>query len=225
MEIDTERPNVLCRGIAKLGGWPLVLAWLASAVAVCLAVVSKGPYDPNLAVLTATLIAVIWYAYFTFRGVRRPARVDLRINPDLHLDSRLQKPALRPEVENKTDRRLTVRFYVCIWVDREPVPLGPFYRGERPVAVPGRRAPRGLIPLDGHLKWREERLASEEVLVAFRAEWVDELCEPGSHPTLYWSVDLREGQTSAIIDPERIREIFGPLPDSYESGAADAGAS
>lgn len=60
---------------------PLSLAWIASAAAVILAVFAGlqslwmyrlwGLYDPSVAVLTATLIAVIWYSYFTFKSVQQ----------------------------------------------------------------------------------------------------------------------------------------------------------
>ena len=60
------------------------IAWIASGVSVFLATlpaVVSWPgfgiaavfrlYDPTVAVLTATLVAVIWYSYFTFMSVRR----------------------------------------------------------------------------------------------------------------------------------------------------------
>ena len=60
------------------------IAWMASGVSVFLATlpaVVSWPgfgiaavfrlYDPTVAVLTATLVAVIWYSYFTFMSVRR----------------------------------------------------------------------------------------------------------------------------------------------------------
>jgi|SRR5579859_1716718 len=57
---------------------PFVLSVLASLAAVALAVGPNihGPYDPSLAVLTATLVAVIWYTFFSYCALHRePAAV------------------------------------------------------------------------------------------------------------------------------------------------------
>jgi len=63
---------------------PLRIAWTASIVSIVLATLPalfNWPgldlsailrlYDPIIAILTATLIAVIWYSYFTFKSVRQ----------------------------------------------------------------------------------------------------------------------------------------------------------
>lgn len=51
---------------------------LSTAAAVLLATIGGGPYDPSVAVLTATLIGIIWYTFFTFQAVHRapPAWVE-----------------------------------------------------------------------------------------------------------------------------------------------------
>lgn len=43
------------------------IAWVFTALSIGLSVWTFGPYDPQLAVLTATLIALIWYSYYTAR--------------------------------------------------------------------------------------------------------------------------------------------------------------
>jgi hypothetical protein len=54
---------------------PLIVASLASLTALFLSVVPNwgGPYDVNVAILTATLLAVIWYTYFTYQSVAASA--------------------------------------------------------------------------------------------------------------------------------------------------------
>lgn len=62
---------------AKGSRWELLIAWLATATAVLLAVlpaVAPENYDGTLAVLTVTLIAVVWYTYFTSAGLRHAER-------------------------------------------------------------------------------------------------------------------------------------------------------
>lgn len=218
MDVDTEQPRSWCRVVAGLGGLPRVMATAASVVIVVLAIAGGGSYESELAVLTATAVAVVWYAYWTFRVARPPARVVLRINPDL---DRPHHSALHPEVENPTDRPLYAQLVVRVWIDGEPVGLGPFYRGDRTVSLPGHRSVRGFVPLKEHLAWTEKEghtpdtIASRELLVSMQATWTDPLCERGEHAALHWHVDLGTRTTTAVADPERINEIFGPLPNPY----------
>ena len=52
---------------------PIVIAWFASVVSVLLAVApalsGDTSYRPDLAVLTATLVSLIWYTAFTFQAL------------------------------------------------------------------------------------------------------------------------------------------------------------
>lgn len=54
---------------------PVMLAWLASSASLFLAIVPNwgGPYDVTVAVLTATLLAVIWYTFYTYQSVAATA--------------------------------------------------------------------------------------------------------------------------------------------------------
>ncbi len=49
--------------------WPFATSLAFTAAAVVLAIIPGGAYDATLAILTGTLIAVIWYTYFTYRAV------------------------------------------------------------------------------------------------------------------------------------------------------------
>jgi hypothetical protein len=69
--------RLLLKRLARNVDRPLLVAWLGSAAAAALAVLpvafGSRTYDPGVAVLTATLIAIIWYTYFT-HGLVRSAR-------------------------------------------------------------------------------------------------------------------------------------------------------
>ena len=54
---------------------PVIVASLSSLAAIFLATVPNwgGPYDATVAVLTATLVAVIWYTCFTYQSVAASA--------------------------------------------------------------------------------------------------------------------------------------------------------
>jgi len=60
---------------------PFRIAVFASATAVFLALFpfTYTEYNPDLAVLTATLICLIWYSYFTFQAVHRRPPVRLSV--------------------------------------------------------------------------------------------------------------------------------------------------
>jgi hypothetical protein len=86
----------------------LTIAVLATVLAVVLSVApvlsdSPARYSPQLAVLTATLIAVVWYTYFTFRAVHREEAglvvYDLHYTPSDHsIDLKLENPTRRTVV-------------------------------------------------------------------------------------------------------------------------------
>src|SRR2546422_10789018 len=67
----------LRRGSMKLlpprkyrSGWGLACAFsILSATLATIPNIRSGAYDPHLAILTLTLIAIIWYTYFTYRAV------------------------------------------------------------------------------------------------------------------------------------------------------------
>jgi len=86
----------------------MILAALASIASVLLAIApslfsAHASYSPQLAVLTATLIAVIWYTYFTFLAVHREEGglvvYDLHYDPsDNSIDLKLKNPTRRTVV-------------------------------------------------------------------------------------------------------------------------------
>lgn len=212
MEIHTDQPGRFRRWIAREGGGPRVLltAGCAWAVGFLLSQVVEGrPLRPGLAIQMMTLIAIFVYVYFTIRMAHPPAWTVLRINP------RLNEPALHPEVENRTSRRLHVRIIVRLWVDKRPILLGPFYRGDHYFPVDGRLSPTGIVPLGDYLEWSGVEIGSQELLVQFYAEWIDNLWEMGTS-TKYWRVDLRRGETAAVIDPMQQQRLFGSLTDPYD---------
>lgn len=64
---------------------PKVIAWTASGAAVFLAFLpvafygfERARYDPEVAVLTATLLALIWYTYHTHQSVEEARRAPVR---------------------------------------------------------------------------------------------------------------------------------------------------
>ncbi len=218
MEREYEPPNERCQQIAECGGLPYlvvrVLTGLALVLGVAFAFAQSGPFDWSLLIQAAMLIVLIWYTYFTFRMVRSPAWVQLRLLP------RNGGPALRPRVENKTERLLHARMTLRLWAvngdEVEPLPQGPFYRGERFFPIPGRLNPAGVIRLENLLEVSDEGCEEDALLVDFKTDWIDDaLCESGK-ARKFWRVDLDTGRPDAVIDPKRWEELFGDLKDPYK---------
>jgi hypothetical protein len=105
---------------------PLVVAVGSSLLAVGLAVWPNrhGRYDASLAVLTATLIAIVWYTYLTYLMATREEPTYLALSLEYIHSHR----ALRPIISNPTTREVTVRIAFDVWVNKQWVDFGPVYQ-------------------------------------------------------------------------------------------------
>lgn len=195
----------------------------ASAGAIFLALapggVTGGEYDAELAVLTGTLVALIWYAYFTFRVARSIPSLSIATG----LQFAQEHLGLMPEVMNPTDRRLDVRITLGLWIDGERVPLGEFYEGDRRVPIdPGRKFIGNYLALDDHLdltepdEYRVRSIQNQRCLVAMQVAWIDNLCEAGETTTLHQHTDFTT-PPDAVVDPVRIERLFGDLEGYQDS--------
>lgn len=234
VEYEIEKPCKPCICLARWGGVPLLATLLAAVVALGLAGATivlwrDGTYDGRLAVLTLTLLGVIAYAYFSFRAARPAAWVVLSIHSNLGI------PALHPEVENKTSRRLLAQMTLRLWevnlekykdpatdesrvkvVDWESRPLSSFYRGEEWFPVEAGLSPTGVVPLKKHLERTEEGFKYDAMLIDLTVEWVEDslLCEGGETRKI-WLADLQKYDTSAVISQNKRKRLLAPLDDPY----------
>jgi len=195
------------------------LAWTASIAGVLLAIGPKwrGTYDPSLAVLTATLIAVVWYTYFSYRALHRQdptllvAEVQGLVNP-IRLD-------LNVELTNHSPRRIVVRPYLEIWVDGSPHALDAFYTAREDLPLdPHHVFTRGFnIPLEpppkpagGPHDWH--------VHVRLTVFWADDLKETGRvGPYSYYAELLTGPAIGQTLGATQLRTHFGSLPAPPEA--------
>src|SRR6266849_8541248 len=93
---------------------PLIVSALFTVASIFLAIGGGGEYDATLAVLTATLIALVWTGFFTYLSVTRedPTYVTLAMEYDPDW------AALRPLINNPTPRLLTVRITLDVWIEQ-----------------------------------------------------------------------------------------------------------
>ena len=99
-----------------------LFAVLSSFVAVGLAIVPNfpGSYDPILAVLTLTVIAAIWYTYFSYCGVHRePLTVlQLQVQGVMYVES----AQLNPTILNLSPRTVVATLHLTVSVDDDEAP-------------------------------------------------------------------------------------------------------
>jgi hypothetical protein len=167
--------------------------------------------------LTLTLIAVIWYTYFTYREVHReePGRIDVVM--DL---SEYKAYALLITLSNPTARILKARLFMDLWVDDTPIATGGTWQGNHEHAVrldPGESIP-ARIDLSTAVAYERDEYGGVNythgfsVKVRFRAEWTDEFGDEGSTGIKYWKGKIQERTIRRIFTAAEIGMLFDPLP-------------
>jgi hypothetical protein len=200
----------------------LVTAIVLSIVAIVLATVHNlgGPYDPLLAVQTASLIALIWYVYFTFHSVLRRSypRVEFRL--DRHDANQLGLHV----TNHSLDRAISVRHRVDIRRDGEFLPMEPLFQGAKNHAInlqPGKDDIRSLPieplkPVEGSdYGPRAQAGEPESMLVRTVVCWEDDEGFSGRVGPQYWEVRLVDTQVKELrVRNETSRRFEGFPPFS-----------
>ena len=189
---------------------PLAVAWSATLVSVCLALapgLRGGIYDPTLAVLTATLVSLIWYTYFTYQTGHR--RAPVRVALGLDLENIVGGLAFRPRIINASAEPLTISLSFELWVDGVAIPLGRFCAGkDTVVALPGDTTePR--IRLDAAM------IGGSAPAILARAEvtWTDAFGNKGSTGSKYWELPSGSSSLTPVIGEQSIADAIAACAD------------
>jgi hypothetical protein len=187
----------------------------ASAVAIFLAVVPNwgGSYDPNLAVLTATLIAIIWYTFFTYCALHKAE--ESRLQYDVRRSVANRMADLR--INNPTrDRRITVRFRLkgqrngTAMKEPERMNGGPAFTlvpgetYERNFVVP---APTGVANYGPRVQMNEP----EEAILRLDIVWQDDLGDRGTIGPEFWALTVLDCDTRRWQDDAAARTEWRKL--------------
>lgn len=221
-------------------GWPKFLAWAATAVALLLAVlpggVSGGDYHAPVALGAATVVAAVWAGFFAFRSIHPPAAVELHLD----IENRSSGVSLHPDVRNPTRRAMLVKPFLHLWLVHEDsksgersyervVSHGSFYDGAWPKLLGPRDGFVGNVNLKEYFRVElspksgaVRHFGPKEVRVRFWVEWTDDLCEAGRVEPKHWVIEIG-GDESGIVDPHRVEEFFGVLPESSKEVEGDGG--
>lgn len=195
-----------------------LLSWAVTLLALGLAMVPNivDEFNPTLVILTLTLIAIVWYTYFTYRAVNREESTIIQIGL-FEVQGDATSVVIRPRVRNLTKRTVQIRPKLEIWVDKKPVPQSEFLSGNDL----GTRGPYdewiGNVPIDSTIMSPKQDSSGEmiaarkTILIRFSLDWSDDLGEAGSNGPEHWKWGVARKRLVAIIEPETIKELFKDL--------------
>jgi hypothetical protein len=194
------------------------MSWVASIIGLVLAV---GPnwgrsYDPSIAILTATYVAIVWYTYVTYRAVHRDEMTRLTISASRASSTR----EILLMIKNPTtERRITVRIFGELWRHGERQSLGvnaDTLGGEPLVLSPGREF-ANLIEIDPAIGVPGSPLGPavqlgepEFALLRVEVDWEDDLGAAGRLGPDTWSIrvlDMSVSQFARVTQSEKFARV------------------
>lgn len=190
------------------------IAWTASILAAAVAIGPNigGPLHQELVVLTLTLIAVIWYTYFTFRAVNREPPSYLKTG--LQIKGGPEAVVVRPHIHNPTVRTIHARVWLDLWLDHQQLLGPPFYAGEEEVTLGPDEGFAGFVELRDELKHVERddygdfRPTGQKLKARLQVRWTDDLEETGVTPPKHWVFDVDAGRMVYVVAPSNIKRFF-----------------
>lgn len=190
----------------------MITAILATIASLVLAVLPalQGPvrYDPSLAVLTATLIALVWYTFFAYVAAAKlePSYVRVGLDRDGY--------ELEPRIENPTRRSLRARIWMKVWAGGVPQEQSAFYSGADERFFGPEARLKGSVQAKEYFKVTRDDFGEEvpglpEIFVMLRVKWTDDSDESGDTGPRYYRVPAR-GDVIAVVAKENIERLFPP---------------
>ena len=158
-------------------------------------------YDPTLAVLTATLVSLVWYTYFTYRVVTNAPPTML----DFGLSYQRQPATLSLSIQNQQRHHVScvVTFAICSRNGEWELP--PPYKGmeaDRFHLKPG-EAFHGSLAI--HTEVESLPPESRSVLVTAHASWQDETGDDGCAGPKSWVVDVESQSIRRLFSDSEVR--------------------
>ena len=168
-----------------------------------------GPatYNPGLAVLTATLVTLVWYTFFTYLAATRqePSFLGIRLERD--------GLELEPRVENPTRRSLSAEIFLRVWVGSQEKPQSAFYCGAEPLFLGPEGEFKGCVQGRDFLHFTQGAAGGEtanesELKVMLRVRWKDDLGETGDTGPRYYRVPVYGPDVIAVVAETNIARFF-----------------
>lgn len=198
---------LLPRGRPRAYRSALRMSWALTTLSVGLAIgpafVGESRYDPALAVLTVTLIALIWYTFFSFvAAFGEPASIVLA---ELRRAGHNVEPVLR----NASRRNVWASLFLRVWVDGEERHRQRFFRG-RPRFLGAEERLVESVPVidedDINRTPARHEPRFNEILVMMRVIWVDDNEDLGDTGPRYYR--LPHSRIHQLLVDEDVRGAF-----------------
>ena len=168
------------------------VACVASIVSVILAIApafhGNAQYDPTLAVLTATLISLVWYTYFTYKAVNKDPPTIL----DFGFSYQKSPASMSLSIQNQRHHHVSCAIAFSIITANGEWPLPPPYTGQKEDKIllkPG-EAFHGSVQVDSLIASLPENQRS--IIVTAKGIWEDEVGEEGVAGPKSWTVDIEK---------------------------------
>jgi hypothetical protein len=178
----------------------------------------RGGYDPTLAVLTATLIAIVWYTFFTYCAIHREESSRLKVSLD-RLESDRQR-FLALTIANSTAERV-INFRIRLEVIRNGAKLEAhpvFSMAEEFTLHPG-HSYEGVQEISPALAVEGSKFGPgvqlgepERFYSRLTIAWSDDLGEVGVIGPQHYSFDVRALTRKIVYVRTQLDQAFGKFP-------------
>lgn len=180
---------------------PLGMAWVATTIValILLFTLASSLYQQGtLIALCLTLLAVIWYTYFTYRLAEKKEQPAVVASIQYIPEAR----DVRVLLHNPTNRYAATRLWVEAKVYGNITSLGPAYSGETIWHLTPQFTINGHFSLEKPLQQTSKEFAAmvaeannenctRQLRLSLRLEWEDEDGIRGSYPQHLWYFDFR----------------------------------
>jgi hypothetical protein len=176
-----------------------------------------GPYNRSLAVLTATLIGLIWYTFFNYCALHRDERSRLQFLVARAAANRMIEFTVKnPTIERQIEFRWRVVGFRNSQAMRVPVSLGDPNQHAFEL-VPGEQRGEAIqiAPATGvagtNFGPSVQLGEPEEAVLQLDIAWRDDLGGTGSIGPEWYAVDILDCRVNRYQDRRRGKEAFGNL--------------
>lgn len=183
--------------------------WISVAASLAAVILAVGPnvggtYDPTVATLCATLIAIVWYTFFSYCALHpsTPAMIKFEVRKGLG------ERGVVVQVQNLDPHRVVeCRWRVLGWRNKSPIPTGEVLGEGAPAFVlrPGvaREQNFGLaepaaVPGSG-VGWRVQMNEPQTAVLRADLAWKDDAGASGYVGPAYFAVDVGSGTVVEYI--------------------------
>ncbi len=197
-------------------GGARTVAWLATLLSISFSVVwgvyglrlggwrqAAKLFDPALAVLTITLVAVIWYTYFTYRiaSARIPTRLVVGLNCDF------SNGLIRWVITNHGEVWSECEVLVRMWFDSNLHDVPDFFERQEVFMIPVKESLEIGLPFGS--TWEGRNISS--VLIAVQVCWTDQFGFEGIEPVRLWLLDVWAKEQEEVWGIGRRRALLRGL--------------